>query len=116
MSGGADLRQFGIDIARASEQAKTTAGEILAKTAFDIQRDAKVLAPVGETGDLKNSISVDLDRPNLHAEIGPTVEYGIYQEMGTIHHPPQPYLGPATERRLAAYYQALENLAEDLSS
>lgn len=53
---------------------------ILAGSAFEVEVFSKVLAPV-DTGALANSISV-WQKDDYTFWIGPTVEYGIYQEMG----------------------------------
>lgn len=84
-------------------------------TAFAIQRKAQVKAPV-DTGALRNSIYVrmgrsegqmppvegDGERAELPqpedddtAHVGPSVEYGLYVEMGTERMAAQPYLLPA---------------------
>lgn len=91
--------------------------DVIATVAFAIEREAKVRAPV-DTGALRASIYtklkqgghqptqregavyVDLPDPEseLEAIVGPTVEYGIWQELGTNRMAAQPYLTPAVER------------------
>lgn len=88
-------------------------------TAFSIQRKAQMKAPV-DTGALRNSIyvrmgssegqmppveasdesgaeRVELPQPENAdtAHVGPSVEYGLYVEMGTHVMAAQPFLGPA---------------------
>lgn len=60
---------------------------------------AKEYAPV-DTGNLRRSITheVENDLRGWYTRYGTNVEYGIYQELGTRHHPSQPYLRPALER------------------
>ena len=58
---------------------------------------AQQKAPV-DTGALKGSISADVD--GLSFEVGPTVEHGLYQELGTSEMAPQPFLGPAFDQAL----------------
>ena len=88
---------------------------VLRKTAFDIEHDAKLLAPV-DTGNLMNSISTTITGDGRHgqmtAEIGPTAEYGIYQEYGTSTQPGKPYLTPAFDRRIGPFEAALAKVAE----
>jgi len=91
-----------------------TAPQVVRALAFEIQGRAAQNAPV-DTGALRNSIyvrtydadpfpgiSTDAKRVRLprpgndkHAVIGPSVEYGLYVEMGTQRMGAQPYLAPA---------------------
>lgn len=92
-------------------------GDVIATIAFAIERLAKIKAPV-DTGALRSSIYtklksgghqpdqrdgvvyVDIPEPEseLEAVVGPTVEYGIWLELGTGHMAAQPYLLPAVEQ------------------
>lgn len=87
---------------------------VLRRTAFAIEADAQALAPV-DTGTLKASISTsftgDGRNGGMTAEVGPTVEYGIYQEYGTSTQPGKPYLGPAYDRQIDGYTRALAQAA-----
>lgn len=86
--------------------------EVVTATAYLIEGDAKMLAPV-DTGALRASISTTIDAgiDEVTAEVGPTVEYGIYQELGTSRMTAQPYLGPAFDRHTPNFLQALEQAA-----
>lgn len=92
------------------------------KTAFDIQGRAQNNAPV-DTSALRNSIYTVTSRSDgymlasqnakaanpsaetsplpepgdMEAHVGPSVEYAIYQELGTSRMPAHPYLVPAVE-------------------
>lgn len=109
-----EARAVAFRIGTAGGRIGAAAAAALRKTVLDIEADAKQLAPV-DTGDLRNSISSDVfgDGRNgaMTAEVGPTVEYGIYQEYGTSTQPGQPFLGPAYDRRIAPYSEALAQLA-----
>ena len=108
-----DFASLSADLRSASDRAKGMASEAIAKTAADITNDAKVFAPV-DTGNLKNSIGYDLteDGGGTSAEIGPTANYGHFLEHGTSVMAPQPYLGPAFDRRSPGLEQALRSLGE----
>ena len=49
----------------------------------------------------------------MTAEIGPTAEYGLYQEFGTSVMAAQPFMGPAFDRRVAGYAAALAQIAAE---
>ncbi len=97
---------------------------VVDKTAFDVQARAANNAPI-ETGALASSIYTVTERSNGHAtavaaararnpkgkvvsiptpqndleaNVGPSMEYGIYQELGTARMPAQPFLIPAIEK------------------
>lgn len=108
---GHELRALSADIARAARGAEPKARLIVAKTARDIEADAKQMAPV-DTGNLKGSISSDVR--GLEATIGPTASYGVFLETGTSRMAPQPYMGPATDRRQGPFEQAMGRLGEEL--
>lgn len=101
-------------IATSGGRVGAAASAVLRKTAFDIEADAKALAPV-DTGNLQNSISTSIEGDGRYgtmtAEIGPTAEYGIYQEYGTSTQPGKPYMVPAFERRYPGYEAALAQAA-----
>jgi HK97 gp10 family phage protein len=107
-----EVRQLSFDLGRAGLKATTLASQAVRKTALDIEADAKALAPV-DTGNLKGSISVDSLGP-LAAEIGPTATYGIFQEYGTSRMPPQPFMGPAFDRRSPGLVAAMEQIADEV--
>lgn len=71
-------------------------GRELLKVALKVERAAKRLCPV-DTGRLRASISHEMkhDERGLYAVVGSTVEYAIYQELGTRHQPGSPFLRPA---------------------
>ena len=109
MTGYEDLLKLSADLGKASYEATRKAQLVVAKTAHDIEADAKSLAPV-DTGALRNSISTTIGNGGLSAEIGPTVDYAPYLEYGTRRMPPQPYMGPAAERRAEPFVKAIESL------
>ncbi|MBA2952114.1 hypothetical protein GON03_19045 [Nocardioides sp. MAH-18] len=87
---------------------------VLRRTAHAIEAGAQALAPV-DTGTLRASISTTLSGDGrsgaMSAEIGPTVDYGIYQEYGTSTQPGTPFLGPAYDRQIDGYTRALAQAA-----
>jgi HK97 gp10 family phage protein len=91
---------------RAAVTAPIAASVVVRRTALAIEADAKVNAPV-DTGALRNSISTDVALGEvITAEIGPTVDYGIYVERGTEYMDPEPYLGPAYDAHAGEVFDA----------
>lgn len=111
-----ELRALAVEITRSTGALGAKAAAALRKTAYDIEADAKILAPV-DTGNLMNSISTSITGSgsfgSMTAEIGPTAEYGGFVENGTSVHAPQPYMGPAFDRRSPGLVAAFEQIAKD---
>ena len=68
---------------------------------------AKKLAPV-DTGNLRNSITHEVDEDEPAAYIGTNVEYAPYQELGTIHMKAQPFLKTAVAANANIYRKIIE--------
>lgn len=69
---------------------------------------AKKLAPV-DTGNLRNSITHEVDDGEPAAYIGTDVEYAPYVCLGTIHMKAQPFLKPAVADHANEYRKIIEN-------
>ena len=118
-----EVRALGSRMQSAGGRVGLRAAAALRKTAYDIEADAKALAPVAsmETsgyvgGNLRNSISTSISGDGrtgaMTVEVGPTAEYGIHQEYGTSTQPGTPFMGPAFDRRAPRYTAALAQIAE----
>lgn len=71
--------------------------DAVGKTAYDVESDAKQMAPV-LTGYLRNSIGAEpTDSPTTWI-VSDGTNYGIYQELGTRRMKAQPFMVPAVER------------------
>ena len=68
---------------------------------------AKKLAPV-DTGNLRNSITHEVDDGEPAAYIGTNVEYASYVCLGTIHMKAQPFLKPAVADHANTYRKIIE--------
>lgn len=125
------------DIRRNTDALPERAQAVTEKTGFDMEATAKVLVPV-DTGFLMGSISLDMG--SLSFDLGPTADYGDVIERGVPHPfvirahdggvlhfvidghdvfatqvthppiPPRPYLGPAFDKGLPAFEDALADL------
>lgn len=114
-----EVGRFAADLGKVAAGAVKVAHAAVAKTALDIERDAKIAAPV-DTGNLRNSISHEiraqggLSGGSIIAAIGPTAEYGAFVEYGTSRMSPQPYLGPAFDRHVGDLDKALLSVMDGL--
>jgi HK97 gp10 family phage protein len=71
------------------------------KAGLDVQHKAQGLAPV-DTGTLRRSITTQFPT-DLSAVVGPSVDYGIYQEFGTRFMGARPFMRPAAEAVLPGF-------------
>ncbi|MFJ6019782.1 HK97-gp10 family putative phage morphogenesis protein [Nocardiopsis alba] len=86
------LRELSSEVRDGAIAAVTEAGDSVAK---DMENNVPV-----DQGDLRSSISSEVNRGNLVAEVGPRgsdVYYGYFQEFGTANMPANPFAQPAYE-------------------
>lgn len=69
---------------------------------------AKRACPV-DTGNLRNSITHEVDAAEKAVYIGTNVEYAPYVELGTSRQKAQPYLRPAATEHGSQYRQVLKD-------
>jgi HK97 gp10 family phage protein len=81
------------------------------RVALDVSEAAKLKAPV-DTGALQNSIDARQVSPTEY-HVGPTVDYGVYVELGTRYMAAQPYLGPAVRSVEAGLIAAFGDVVTD---
>jgi HK97 gp10 family phage protein len=116
------------ELDRIAANSDKTAEQILRRLAFEVEADAKQMAPI-DTGALRNSIYTVTEKSDGYgdasgkamgsawkkagqiretephpapgkgeARVGPCVNYAEYQEFGTSKMPAHPYLIPALEK------------------
>lgn len=109
-SGTGDLRGLSVRLTGSSERVGARAATVVRTVSSLIVRDAKLFAPV-DTGYLRSSIGDEIlgdgHSGRITAIIGPTADYGIYQELGTSRMPPNPFLFPAFDRHTGSIEDAL---------
>ena len=93
------------EIIEAMQQATVRA---LEKCGLTAEGYAKKLAPV-DTGNLRNSITHEVDDGEPAVYIGTNVEYAPYQELGTINMTANPFLKPAVADHANEYRKIIEN-------
>lgn len=108
-----ELHAFAAECNNAAGRIGAKAATALRAGAMMMQRDAMASAPV-DTGALRQSISTtfvgDGRSGTMAAEIGPTVEYGIYQELGTSTQAGTPFLAPAFDRNIGNLAAAISRI------
>lgn len=111
------LQTLARDMREAGPAVAAGARAIVSKTALDVERDAKTLAPV-RTGNLRNSIGTDSSGSNAYVTrrtIGPTANYGLFVELGTSRMAPRPFMKPALDRHEGPFNAALDQLLEKIT-
>ena len=106
------LNALAADLGAVGPRVGRLANQVIRKTALDVERDAKQLAPV-DTGNLRNSIGSSVGIGGLSAEISPTAEYAVFVEYGTSRMAPQAFMGPALDRNTPSFVKAVEQLARE---
>ena len=91
-----------------SENIKSALLRGMEKCGLKAERFAKKLAPY-DTGNLRNSITHEVDDGEPSVYIGTNVEYAPYVCLGTIHMNAQPFLKPAVNDHKEEYRKILEN-------
>jgi len=79
----------------------------VARAGFEIEAAAKALAPV-RTGLLRRSIHTVLSNGGNTATVGPSVDYGLYVEMGSRGRSARPFMRPAAEVVMPKYLDRLK--------
>ena len=96
----------GID--RLTKEMEPRAEQVLSDAAFQIETEAKKIAPY-DTHALQNSIHVEPPK-RLNRIISDAVDYGIFQELGTSKMAAQPFMVPAVEKVRAKFNKMWEAL------
>lgn len=91
-----------------SEAIKSALLKGLETCGLTAERFAKKLAPY-DTGNLRNSITHEVDDGEPAVYIGTNVEYAPYVCLGTIHMKAQPFLKPAVADHANEYRKIIEN-------
>lgn len=108
-----ELNALAADLGTLPLRAQLRAQTVVKVSGLRLVAEAKAFAPV-DTGFLRSSIGMDVDRDGLGLVAGPTANYGAFVEFGTSRMAPRAYMGPAFDRVVPPFVAALEQLAGDL--
>lgn len=81
-----DAREVQSLFRRYPEAATAKLTSLIEASAVDVQRDMRIAAPVGYSGDLRRAIKYRMNKASLTAEITPDVSYAQGVEEGTRPH------------------------------
>ena len=114
-----EVRQLSADIERGAERVGRNVSQAVKASAERVKTAGQSNAPVGPTGDLRESIGVDMygdgRAVGLTAVIGPTVRYGLFVEKGTSKMAAQPFMpGDLAEVALPAYVAHLDQVLQSI--
>ena len=97
---------------RAESRVERKIALAVASSAIRIQALARQAAPV-DTGRLRSSIFVRFLDGGLSAEVRTDVQYASFQEFGTRHIPPRPFLGPAYNDEAPKFLRRIEKILKE---
>lgn len=108
-----EINKLAADLATNAGRVGALGATVLKKSAAEVEAGGKSFAPV-DTGALRNSIGTDFigdgRTGSMTAEIGPSVNYGHFVELGTSRMAPRAFMGPALDRAGPGFVAAMEQL------
>lgn len=85
--------------------------------AMKMERSMKMKAAV-DTGTMRSSVSTTMTgdgrSTSITAEIGPTVDYAPFVELGTSRMEAQPFVGPAFDENIGGIMEAAGQIASEV--
>lgn len=105
MAGDVSVRQDNTE--QVIDGIESAIGVALEKIGLLAENYAEKKCPV-DTGNLRGSITHEVDAGDNAVYIGTDVEYAPYVELGTSRQKAQPFLGPAASEHGARYRQVLK--------
>ena len=104
---GATIRVVSNRIPQMPAIIKAAVAAEVQKSAFQIEADAKARVHV-ITATLQRSIHTVMSNGGLTGTVGPSVDYGIYEEFGSRGRGPHPFMRPAAEKNLPKFAAAVK--------
>lgn len=107
------LNRLAADLGKTGYKATKKAGQVVRKSALDVERIGKQRCPV-DTGATRESIHTTASAGGMSAEIGPTTYYAPFLEWGTRHMEARPFMRPALDDVTPAFVRAMEQVGGTL--
>lgn len=105
------LNNLGRDLDAAGPKVAAALAALVERTAEKVETRARATAPVGETGDLKASISTVVHGPMSRSVVA-DVRYAVFVEYGvpSRNMAPQPFMDGAVDEAEETFVQAVERI------
>lgn len=111
-----ELRKLAADLGSVGPRVGAKAAKALRDSAERVKKAGAAAAPRGATGNLSDSVGVDLygmgNSAGMTAVVGPTEHYGRFVEVGTAKMAAQPFMGPAFADEEQRLVEAISKAAE----
>lgn len=101
------------NLPKLSDQVQKKIKDAVRKTTFDIQAAAQNGAPVGKTGNLKNSIQAYMVKSD-HGKVIVGAHYGMYVNFGTVFMHARPFWDSALERNIPSFQSAIRQALKEM--
>lgn len=100
MADWSEVEKLAVQFDQSRRRVGAEGSAAIRRAARVVKRQQEATAPVGKTGNLRNSITIEYQGTgnsarSMSATVGPTEYYGRFQEWGTAFQDPQPFVGPS---------------------
>lgn len=109
--------QTGVTIRILSNKLPTTAAAYRSGAVVSVEKAGRGIEAAAKarvhviTGTLRRSITTAISNGGLTASVGPSVEYGLYEELGSRGRGPHPFMRPAAELVFPLFEEEIAALA-----
>lgn len=106
------VTSFVVENAKRDKNLKAKLQEIVKQNGTELNRNIQKITPV-DTGNLRRSITLELNNNGLIAKVYTKVPYAKFVEYGTIHQKAQPYFRPPFRVQKARFKKQITQLFKE---